>query len=72
MPFKLNFGIRSGEVFQRSKIAGVRQLLEQSFDAYTVVPITNVDKEAHRINIVFEIEWRWPWDAQRFWLASLR
>ena len=40
--------------------------------AYWVVPYTTVDKGARRIDIHFEIEWRWPWDALRFWLSHSR
>lgn len=64
--------LRTGDVFRRSKVTEAITAIEKSLGVYYVTPLTNVDKTARRIDIRFEVEWRWPWDALRFWLSQSR
>jgi outer membrane protein insertion porin family len=62
--------IKRGDLFSRTKIADARDLIEK-FDPrlYSVLPMTHIDKEARTIDIEFQLEWRWSWDALRAWLS---
>jgi outer membrane protein insertion porin family len=62
--------LRRGDVFVRSKMHEAIEAIRKQVGADYVTPITSVDKAARRIDVRFEIEWRWPWDALRFWLSQ--
>ena len=63
--------LHSGSVFRRSDVVKVlEEIRKLSVD--NVYPQTTLDRDARRVDITFEIEWRDPWDALRFWLASSR
>jgi outer membrane protein assembly factor BamA len=64
-------GIRRGDVFSRSKVAAARDKLADLTGA-SVVPVTNVDVEHRRIDLTFELQWRWPWDVLRLWSSPSR
>jgi outer membrane protein assembly factor BamA len=64
--------VRPGELFKRSKVVEAIETLRKTLNARDVTPITNVRKEDQRIDVHFDIEWRWPWDALAFWLSHAR
>ena len=63
--------LRRGEVFRRSRVVKVMEEL-QKHSVTNVLPQTHIDQEARIIDITYEVEWRYPWDALRFWLSALR
>jgi outer membrane protein insertion porin family len=63
--------LRSGDVFRRSDIVKALEDVRK-LPVTNVYPQTTLDKDAGRIDITFELEWRYPWDALRFWLALSR
>jgi outer membrane protein insertion porin family len=70
-PVPLPAGVRRGDVFSRKRIVGLRDQLAKATHA-TVEIATQVDVEHHRIDLAFEVQWRWPWDAWRPWLVRSR
>jgi outer membrane protein insertion porin family len=72
-PIPMPAGIKTGDVFSRQKIVDLRDAIEKLHPGiYLVLPITHADREARTIDIVFEIEWRVPWDAWRPWSSRVR
>lgn len=57
--------IREGDVFVRSKLAAAMQQLGDKLDAQ-VVPVTQLDEAHHTIAIQFQLQWRRPWSALRY------
>jgi hypothetical protein len=35
----------------------------------SALPLTHIDAAHDRIDITFELSWRYPWDALRLWLS---
>lgn len=64
--------LRPGDVFKRSQVVVAMEHLRTTLRPYDVIPVTRIDKDARRIDITFDIEWRYPWDALRFWLSPSR
>jgi len=64
--------LRSGDLFRRSKVVEATEKIRTSLAPYNVYPSTHVDKATRRVDITFEVEWRFPWDALRFWLSRSR
>lgn len=64
--------LRSGDVVRRSSIMKAIEVLSQKLGATSVSPQTTVDRDARRVDIYFDVEWRYPWDALRFWLSRSR
>jgi len=64
--------LRSGDLFRRSRVVAAVQAIEKAGNPTHVYPQTHVDKDALRVDITFDIEWRYPWDALRFWLSRSR
>ena len=64
--------LKPGEYFKRSRVANAITKLRETLHADYVYPRTTVDKEGLRVDFEFEIEWRYPWDALRFWLSQSR
>jgi outer membrane protein assembly factor BamA len=64
--------LRTGAVFRRSDMVKAVELIQQKLNPYNVYPSTQIDKTTHRIDVAFELEWRYPWDALRFWLSRSR
>jgi len=60
-------GVETGEVFDRSKIAAARDRLQEMTGAASVMPMTKLDSVHETIDLTFELEWKWPWDAFRSW-----
>ena len=63
--------LRTGDVFRRSEIMKAIEQI-QKLPVTNVYPQTTLHREAGRIDITFEIEWRYPWDPLRYWLARSR
>ncbi|HSN29016.1 MAG TPA: POTRA domain-containing protein [Kofleriaceae bacterium] len=57
--------IRAGDLFVRSELATAMQELGDKLDA-VVTPVTNVDESHRTIAIEFQIQWRSPWSALRY------
>lgn len=57
-----------GELFKRSRVQAARDAIMQATGA-EVLPLTHVDLAHERIDITFELTWRYPWDALRLWLS---
>lgn len=70
-PVALPRGVRRGDVFSRKRIADLRDQLARATRA-TIEITTRVDVEHHRIDLAFDVQWRWPWDAWRPWLVRSR
>jgi outer membrane protein insertion porin family len=64
--------IKPGDLFSRSKIVDARTVMEQKPGAGYVLITTKVHVDKRTIDLHFEIEWRYPWDALRFWLSHSR
>jgi len=60
-------GLVRGELFARSRLADLRDRLQQLAGDAFVTPQTFIDLEQRRVDITYQIEWRWPWDALRSW-----
>jgi outer membrane protein insertion porin family len=59
-------GLTPGQVFVRSHvIAAIERIRERVGGDAVVVPVTRLDNEHHTVDLVFEIVWKWPWDALR-------
>jgi len=72
-PVPMPPGIKTGDLFSRTKIADLREAIQKLHPGIDVVlPLTSIDREARTIDIVFEIEWRFPWDAWRLWSSRSR
>jgi len=56
-----------GEQFKRSRIQAAREAIAAMTGA-DVLPLTHIDSVHHRIDVTFELSWRYPWDALRLWL----
>ena len=61
-----SLGIRRGEVFSRAKVEAARTQLIHLTGTRTTYA-TSVDVDHGRIDLSFEIQWRWPWDVLRLW-----
>jgi outer membrane protein assembly factor BamA len=59
----LPLGIASGDLFSRTRIVEARDKLRDRLGAADIVPKTTVDLERKTIDLHFDIQWRWPWDA---------
>jgi outer membrane protein insertion porin family len=57
-----------GEQFKRSRVQAAREAIAAATGA-EVIPLTHIDHAHHRIDITFELTWRYPWDALRLWLS---
>jgi outer membrane protein assembly factor BamA len=57
-----------GELFKRSRVQTAREAIEQATGA-SALPLTKIDNTLRRIDITFELSWRYPWDALRLWLS---
>lgn len=55
--------LESGELFGRTKIVAARDRLRAELDAHEVDVHTDVDLETSTIDLTFDIQWRWPWQA---------
>ena len=64
--------LRSGVVFQRSKVVEATEKIRTALAPYNVYPSTHIDQDTRRVDISFVLEWRFPWDALRFWLSRSR
>lgn len=58
--------LQTGAVFSRTSIVTARDQLQKLLGV-DVSPATHVDREAMTVDVTFEVNWRWPWDALRFW-----
>ncbi len=67
-----NVDLHSGAVFRRSDVVKALAFVRETLPVTNVFPRTQLDKEARRVDITFEFEWRYPWDALRIWLARSR
>jgi outer membrane protein assembly factor BamA len=63
--------LRSGARFRRSDVVKAMNHLQTELGV-EVYPQSQMDKAARRVDISFQVEWRYPWDALRFWLQSSR
>lgn len=72
LPFAL--AVKPGERFGRAKMLAAREAIEKALASYqvTVVPKTSVDAAARIVDVTFEVEWKWPWDALGYWLSRSR
>ena len=57
--------LHRGEVFVRSKLTNAMAELGDQLDAQ-VVPVTQLDEAHHTIAIQFQLQWRRPWSALRY------
>lgn len=57
--------IHRGDVFMRSKLTTAMAELGDKLDAQ-VVPVTQLDEAQHTVAIQFQLLWRRPWSALRF------
>jgi outer membrane protein assembly factor BamA len=64
--------LRSGAVFRRSEIVKAMDVMRAKLPLDNIYPQTTLDKAARRVDINFTVEWRYPWDALRFWLQQSR
>jgi len=64
--------LEPGTYFKRSQISAAIVKLQEDLGADAVYPNTAIDRETLRVDIEFQIEWRYPWDAVRFWLSQSR
>jgi outer membrane protein assembly factor BamA len=55
--------LRSGDVFSRSKVVRARDRLLADLGAFDIFPLTKLDVDTATIDITFDIQWRWPWQA---------
>jgi outer membrane protein assembly factor BamA len=61
----------TGTVFQRSRVQAVREQIARASRGEVSIG-SRIDRDTQRIDISFEIEWRWPWDAIAFWASRWR
>jgi hypothetical protein len=72
-PTAVPMTVKRGDLFSRTAISDLRQAITDSDKRiYMVYPETNTDGDARRVDLHFKMDWRWPWDAQRYWLSHLR
>lgn len=64
--------VKPGAYFKRSQVADAITKIRETLGAYDVYPRVDIDKEARRVDIEFQVEGRYPWDAVRFWLSQSR
>jgi outer membrane protein assembly factor BamA len=73
IPLGVPLGIAPGEVFVRSRVIAARDKLAERLGAAGYVqPAPHYDAARRVIDLQFDIEWRWPWDALRFWHVPSR
>lgn len=70
-PVPLPRGVRRGDVFSRTKVKAMRDHLARSLRT-AVSTATHLDRDAHVVDLELVVDWRWPWDAWRPWLAHSR
>lgn len=64
--------LRIGAVFRRSQVVAAAQAIEKQLAPSSVTPSMHVDRDTRTVDITYELEWRYPWDALRFWLSRSR
>jgi outer membrane protein assembly factor BamA len=67
----LAVSLRPGAVFTRTEIVAAMTYLQEQLGT-TVFPATHLDPATQRIDVTFQVDWRYPWDPLRFWLSRSR
>ena len=64
-------GLVRGELFVRSRVSAATQAIEARLGwGANVWPNSHIDRDARRVDLIYHIEWRWPWSALH-WLRLL-
>ena len=66
VPIHLELGLARGDIATRERLHEASERVEHAIgmDA-SVIPFTHIDVATGQLDLTFEIQWRWLWDAVR-------